>query len=456
MKRLLTLIVALIMILLPSLGQDKFTVVIDPGHGGKDSGAARGEVKEKDVNLAVALNLGRLIEENHPDVKVVYTRKTDSFVELMKRAEIANKAKANLFISIHTNSTAAKTTLASGADTYILGLARSDENLDVAKRENSVILLEDNYKQKYEGFDPKSPESYIIFEFMTNKYMEQSLEFASSVQEDFKSVAKRTDRGVKQAGFLVLRETAMPSVLIELGFINNPKEAKYLSSAIGQRTLASAIYSGFKKYKKKFDSKQGSTTIASSSKSNTNLAAAKPEPKKTEPKVEVKPEPTKVEPKPEPKKTEPKKEDTAAQTKPQQTGSNTQYVSKPRYDVGASPVAKTETAQTQPKESTPAPKSTQPDKPATVQTPSKSTPVVASSTGSEFRVQFLLSKTILPANSSQFKGLTSVSYYEDGGYYKYTYGSVSTRAEAISLQKEARAKFADAFIIELRNGKRVK
>ncbi|MDR1707904.1 MAG: N-acetylmuramoyl-L-alanine amidase [Prevotella sp.] len=240
----------------------KFVVVIDAGHGGKDGGAVRGIYKEKEINLGVALALGQLIERNYKDVKVVYTRKTDVFIALDTRAEIANKAKANLFISIHTNSTSAKTTNASGADTYILGLARSEENLEVAKRENSVILLEDDYTTKYEGFDPRSPESYIIFEFMTNTFMEQSLQLANLIQNDFKTVAKRPDRGVRQAGFLVLRKTSMPSILIELGFINNQSEASFLSTKSGQQTMASAIYSGFKKYKREFDKKQGKFVVA--------------------------------------------------------------------------------------------------------------------------------------------------------------------------------------------------
>ncbi|MFT4224033.1 N-acetylmuramoyl-L-alanine amidase family protein [Dysgonomonas sp.] len=240
----------------------KFVVVIDAGHGGKDGGAVRGIYKEKEINLGVALALGQLIERNYKEVKVVYTRKTDVFIALDTRAEIANKAKANLFISIHTNSTSAKTTNASGADTYILGLARSEENLEVAKRENSVILLEDDYTTKYEGFDPRSPESYIIFEFMTNTFMEQSLQLANLIQNDFKTVAKRPDRGVRQAGFLVLRKTSMPSILIELGFINNQSEASFLSTKSGQQTMASAIYSGFKKYKREFDKKQGKFVVA--------------------------------------------------------------------------------------------------------------------------------------------------------------------------------------------------
>lgn len=240
----------------------KFVVVIDPGHGGKDGGAVRATYKEKDINLGVALALGQLIEKNYKDVKVVYTRKTDVFIALDRRTEIANKAKANLFISIHTNSTSAKSTTASGADTYILGLARSEENLEVAKRENSVILLEDDYTTKYEGFDPRSPESYIIFEFMTNTFMEQSLQLANFIQNDFKNVAKRPDRGVRQAGFLVLRKTSMPSILIELGFINNQTEADFLITKKGQQTMASAIYAGFKKYKREFDKKQGKFVVA--------------------------------------------------------------------------------------------------------------------------------------------------------------------------------------------------
>lgn len=250
---------------LQSAANDKFVVVIDAGHGGKDGGAVRGTKKEKDINLGVALALGKLIEANMNDVKIIYTRKTDVFIDLYKRSEIANKAKANLFISIHTNSTASKITNASGADTYILGLARSKENLDVAKRENSVILYEEDYSKRYEGFDPNSPESNILFEFMTNKYMDQSLEFATFVQKGFSTVGERTDRGVAQAGFLVLRESGMPSVLIELGFINNPLEASFLVSKSGQHKMASSIFYGFKRYKEEFDKRQGNKSSSATS-----------------------------------------------------------------------------------------------------------------------------------------------------------------------------------------------
>ena len=235
-------------------GKD-FVVVIDAGHGGKDPGAKGRAINEKTINLSVAQKLGSLITQNHKDVKVVYTRKTDVFVDLDERANIANRNKADLFISIHTNAVKRGSTVA-GTETYTLGLARTDENLEVAMRENSAILLEDNYLQKYEGFDPNSSESYIIFEFMQNKHMEQSISLASEVQKSFVS-AKRKNRGVRQAGFLVLRKTGMPSILVELGYISNPAEEQFMKGAEGQRKLAAAIYNAFTKYKREYDRKKG-------------------------------------------------------------------------------------------------------------------------------------------------------------------------------------------------------
>lgn len=236
-----------------------FTVVIDPGHGGSDPGAVGSSSKEKEINLAVALKVGNLIQANHKDVKVVYTRSTDRFVGLDDRAIIANKNKADLFISIHTN--AVKNNAIRGAETFTLGLARTDENLQVAMRENAAILLEDDYMQKYEGFDPKSSESYIIFEFMQNKHMEQSISLASEIQKGFVS-CRRSDRGVRQAGFLVLRKTSMPSVLIELGFISNKEEERYMKSAEGQNSLAKSISNAFTSYKREYDRKQGRQVAA--------------------------------------------------------------------------------------------------------------------------------------------------------------------------------------------------
>ncbi len=226
-----------------------FTLVIDAGHGGKDPGAQCRTAKEKNINLAVALALGKLVEQNCKDVKVVYTRKTDVFVELDERANIANRAKADLFISIHTNATAAKVG-PRGAETYTLGMHRAADNLAVAKRENSVITLESNYEQRYEGFDPNSSESYIIFELMQDKNMESSVKLAGLIQKQFRTTAGRVDKGVHQAGFLVLRATSMPSVLVELGYINNPSDVTYLTSTAGVNALAKSIYNAFVAYRK--------------------------------------------------------------------------------------------------------------------------------------------------------------------------------------------------------------
>lgn len=354
---------------------NKFVVVIDAGHGGRDPGAVRGKIQEKSINLGVALALGNMIKENMGDVKVVYTRNRDVYLTLNERAEKANREKANLFISIHTNATASKSTTASGADTYIMGLARSEESLEVAKRENSVILLEDDYSAKYEGFDPNQPESYIIFEFMSNKYMEQSLELASAIQTQFRTRAKRVDRGVRQAGFLVLRKPSMPSILIELGFINNANEAAFLNSKAGQRKMAESIFEGFKKYKREFDKKRGVAVGDVDEPVNSQQARIYDEP------VE-----------------EPKPKTQSSVQREQASASKSQV---------------------------------------------------------EYRVQIFVSDKKLPANSSRFKGLKPVSYYYENGY-KYTYGSSTSFSGIQKKLKEAKVKFKDAFVIRLKDGKRLK
>ena len=225
-----------------------FVLVIDAGHGGNDPGAVGKISKEKDINLKVALKVGKMIEDNCKDVKVIYTRKRDVFVTLNRRAQIANEAKADLFISIHTNAVAKNKTV-KGTSTWTLGLAKSDDNLEVAKRENAVILYEDDYQTHYEGFNPNSAESYIIFEFMQDQYMSQSVRLASLVQNEFKQTGRRIDRGVHQAGFLVLKASAMPSILVELGFISTPEEERYLNTENGVNTLSKSIYQAFLTYK---------------------------------------------------------------------------------------------------------------------------------------------------------------------------------------------------------------
>lgn len=223
-------------------------VVIDAGHGGQDPGAIGKISKEKDITLPIALKAGQYITRNFKDVEVIYTRKDDTFIPLFDRADIANKNNADLFISIHVNANP-KNREAEGTETYVMGLHTDEKNFEVAKKENSVIVLEKDYSVNYEGFDPSSPESYIIFSLMQNKYLEQSLTLAAMVQNEFREKALRNDRGVKQAGFLVLWRTSMPSILIETGFISNPKEEKYLMSEEGQDLIASAIYRAFRNYK---------------------------------------------------------------------------------------------------------------------------------------------------------------------------------------------------------------
>lgn len=232
-------------------------VVIDAGHGGHDSGCLGKKSKEKDIALDIALKLGEAISEKFPDVKVIYTRKTDVFIELNERTNIANNAKADLFICIHCNSACYYNKkkkkeecneATSGVETWVMGLHMSEANLEVSKRENDVVLLEKDYTKKYDGFDPNSPEANIIFSLYQNTFLDQSLKLASHIQQEMK-VKGRSGRGVKQAGFLVLYKTTMPSVLIETGFLSNVDEEKYLSSEKGQDETANAIFKAFKSYK---------------------------------------------------------------------------------------------------------------------------------------------------------------------------------------------------------------
>lgn len=232
-----------------------FTVVVDAGHGGKDIGAVGDKAREKDVNLGVALKLRKLIEKQLGDAKVVMTRESDRFVPLQRRADIANEANGNLFISIHCNSVAKSSKnrdSVRGTSVYVLG-RKSEENLAVAQRENSVIMLEDDYSTTYHGFDPNSPESYIAFELMQNQHMEHSLSAAGAIQKELVASAGRLDKGVRQAMFWVLVKTGMPAVLIELDFICNPRQERYLASEAGQTQLAEAIFNGLMVYKTAYD-----------------------------------------------------------------------------------------------------------------------------------------------------------------------------------------------------------
>ena len=252
-KKITLLLALMCMLVVTAFAANKrFTLVIDPGHGGHDAGARGAISMEKNINLTVALRFGKYVEQNMPEVRVIYTRKQDVFIPLHERANIANRANADLFISVHTNALPAGK-VARGFETYTLGMHRAKDNLDVAMRENSVISMEKGYQQTYQGFDPKSSESYIIFEFIQGKNMERSVEIARSIQNSVCQNANRPDKGVHQAGFLVLRETSMPSCLIELGFITTPDEENLLNDESRIDDIAKAIYEGFAKYKNKYD-----------------------------------------------------------------------------------------------------------------------------------------------------------------------------------------------------------
>lgn len=372
-----------------------FVVVIDAGHGGHDPGAVGKISKEKNINLTVALKLGNMIKKECDDVKVVYTRSKDVFIPLDRRAQIANDAKADLFISIHTNALANNRT-AQGASTWTLGLAKSDANLEVAKRENSVILYESDYKTRYAGFNPNSAESYIIFEFMQDKYMEQSVHLASLVQKQFRSHCNRGDRGVHQAGFLVLKASAMPSILVELGFISTPEEERYLNTDHGSTTLARGIYRAFLSYKREQE-------IRLTGASRTVIPQE---------------EPVKV----------------IAETEPQ--------AESPGKKETARPVRRNETtAQTA----------------KAKQAPQR--PIVAESATNDgnitFKVQILTSSRPLTKNDARLKGLKGVDYYKEGGVYKYTYGASSDYNKVARTRRNISEQFKDAFIIAFKNGEKI-
>ena len=305
MNKLLITLTLSILTLFSHVSAKRFTLVIDPGHGGHDAGAIGAFSKEKDINLKTALAFGKYLQRYCPEVNVIYTRKTDVFVTLHGRADIANKAKADLFISIHTNAAPSRPSSIKGMETYTLGMHRAADNLEVAKRENEVILQEKDYQTRYQGFDPNSSESYIIFEFMQDNNMHKSVELAKYVQRSVCSTATRPDKGVKQAGFLVLRETSMPSCLIELGFISTPSDEQLLNDDKRIDDIARGIYQAFAQYKNKYDNnitipyKAEDIEPMVVSQSNFKPTVTQQEPP-TEKKPEAKPEP-KQENKPESK-----------------------------------------------------------------------------------------------------------------------------------------------------------
>lgn len=405
----LLVFISLLLLAPLSVHAKDFVLILDAGHGGKDPGALGTYSKEKNINLNVVLKVGKLIESNCPDVKVIYTRKTDVFIPLDERANIANKAKADLFISVHTNALA-KGKQMTGSETYSLGMARAGENLEVAKRENSVILYEQNYRERYAGFNPNSAESYIIFDFMQDQYMKQSAELANAIQKQYASVG-RPNKGVHQAGFLVLRETSMPSVLTELGFITTPSEERYLNSADGINKLAQSIYNGFVEYK----NKQTRTKTPTLSASETKAEPAKETEETEEPQPVIGSNQDKQEMAP--------KEEAQAEEKQE-----------------AAPVAEA------PKEATVADKTAETSEKAKAET-DKPAETEADNQAIVFKIQILTASRQLRQDASQLKGLKDVGYFMDKNIYKYTYGSTSSYQEISQLRKTILDKFPDCFIV---------
>lgn len=391
MCKKVTLIWALMcMFVMTSLAANKrFTLVIDPGHGGHDAGALGAISKEKNINLAVALRFGKYVEQNLPEVRVIYTRTKDVFIPLNERANIANRANADLFISVHTNALPAGK-VARGFETYTLGMHRAKDNLDVAMRENSVISMEKDYQQRYQGFDPRSSESYIIFEFIQGKNMERSVELARMIQRGVCDGANRPDKGVHQAGFLVLRETSMPGCLIELGFITTPDEERLLNNDSRVDDIARGIYEAFAKYKNKYD-RSVSVPYRAKDSEEVNIPKIVP-------------------------------------------------------DQEPAPKTRAVTRGKQPKR-----EEATPEQPKRVEKKVKKAEVADAPV---FKLQIFVGSRNLRKGDAHFKGETDYDSFQEGNLVKYTLGASTNYNEIYRLRKEKLDKFPEAFIIAFKNGQK--
>lgn len=394
-KKITLLLALMCMLVVTAFAANKrFTLVIDPGHGGHDAGARGAISMEKNINLTVALRFGKYVEQNMPEVRVIYTRKQDVFIPLHERANIANRANADLFISVHTNALPAGK-VARGFETYTLGMHRAKDNLDVAMRENSVISMEKGFEQTYEGFDPKSSESYIIFEFIQGKNMERSVDLARMIQRSVCDSGCRPDKGVHQAGFLVLRETSMPSCLIELGFITTPDEERLLNDNAKVDDIAKGIYEAFAKYKNKYD-RSVSVPYRAANRQESTLPKIVPDSYKEE--------------------------------------AETRRVKKQE------PVRRTRASKTDDSDR----------KADTVASQSRNAPKDAP----VFKLQIFVGNRNLRKGDAHFKGETEFDSFQEGNLVKYTLGASTNYNEIYRLRKEKMEKFPEAFIIAFKNGKK--
>lgn len=431
--------VMLITLVATSFAAKSFTLVIDAGHGGHDAGARGSFSNEKDINLRAALAFGRYVEKNCPDVNVIYTRKTDVFIPLHKRADIANKNKADVFISIHTNALPAGR-IARGVETYTMGMRRSNEKLSAAQRENAVITYESDYKQRYEGYDPNSPESAIMFEFIHDKNMAKSVELARLVQKNVCSIASRPDKGVKQDVFLVLRETSMPACLIELGFITTPDEERLLNDEAGIDNIARGIYNAFAKYKN--DNFSGFTVpYEAKGSQEVKVPSIVPQDFKEDNVAPRAKKRTRAVPQSAKNKIadnddmEEKAEKIIDKKRTSDNGSageqSVTRVVKPVAKVRNENVSKPSKA----------------EKPDNKTADSDSKPV--------FKVQILASNVVLPSNSKRLKGQNGVTSYKEGGMYKYTIGESTDYSEINKLRQSLAEQFPGCFVVAFKNGEKV-
>lgn len=397
-RRFISTIVLLVLSgMLAFSANKRFTLVIDAGHGGKDPGTCGAISKEKNLTLKYALAFGKIVEQNCPDVKVIYTRKTDVFLELWQRAEIANKNKANLFVSVHINALPGGK-IARGIQTYTLGKGETtgkkgiQENLEVAKRENSVIFMESNYRQTYQGFDPNSPESNIMFEFIQDKNMEQSVELARFMQKNLCAQTGRSNKGAHQNNLAVLRLTSMPGCLLELGYISTPDEETFLNSNDAVSRYSLGFYKAFMEYRRKYDR-------------NSIQVPYKPV-ATTEPEIpEIVPDEFK-----DSKKGERKNKQKQENVKEDFADDNNKSAEEHSSDTQSAPL---------------------------------------------FKVQLFVSDKVLKSNDRLLKGLTEVDYYKEGKVLKYTTGASTNYNEVNRLRRQLLEKFPDAFVIAFRNDKKM-
>ena len=455
MKRLIALIIVLLVATGPVFSQKKETyrvrtVVIDPGHGGAKPGAQGKRSQEKAITLAVAKKFGKLIEDNYPDVKVIFTRTTDVDISLAERAHIANRNKADLFISIHANSH--PTSTPTGVETFVMGLSESRANLEVAKKENADILLEADYKDNadYSGFDPNAPETYVMLTMFQNAFIDKSLNLAQAIQTQYKQNLKTINRGVKQAELYVLYKTTCPSVLTEIGFISNPEEESFMLSDEGQAKIAVCLFNAFMTYKSTED---GTDRISNPV---INIKGWNSEQEKPAVK-EVKTEAPAEEPK---AKEEPAKKDTVKTVTPQPSADTAQPTPKETITTtppAAKPIPSAELPATkaQPKQEEPKP---QPKAEATQPAPKQEVQPAANTAKTvRYRVQICSSTRQMKAGDPDLHGIKDIHSMQNGKYHVYTAGDYSTEQEARQRCKEIQTTtpFHDAFVIAISGGQRI-